>query len=291
MNKTERKIPPSLDGIRSEAELWERYPRLRPVARGSELLPLAALLGLIIVAWYALTLVAGVPKYILPSPHEIVVALANNLRLIASHLVVTLFEAVTGLAIAVVLGIAVSFVIVWSPWLGRAILPLLTFLQTTPKVAIAPLFLFWFGFGYLPKVVIAFLIAFFPIVIATSTGLASTQKELLELVRSLSTRMRHEFLRVRFPAALPYFFSGFKIAVTLSVIGALVGEFVGSDAGLGYLILVANSTLDAPMLFAVIVVTALMGYALFAAVQLLERLVMPWHASAKTTRPIFDERA
>ena len=286
-----RSIPESLHGIRSESELWSRYPRLRPAPASSELLPLLAMIAGLLALWYVLIGILGVPRYILPSPHDIVAAMANKGGLILGHLGVTLFESVTGLLLAVALGVACSFLIVWSPWLGRAILPLLTFLQTTPKVAIAPLFLFWFGFGYAPKIVIAFLIAFFPIVIATSAGLVAAQKELLELVRSLSTRISYEFLKVRFPASLPYFFSGLKIAVTLSVIGALVGEFVGADKGLGYLILVASSDLDAPLLFAVIVTTALMGYALFASVQAIERRVMPWYGSAKNARATFDERA
>lgn len=290
MNRRSRQLPATL-GFATERELLARYPGLGARPGTSRSAPSLLALLVIVVLWYAATEVFGVSAYILPAPHVVLGSLVDNFAMITRHLGVTIFEAMSGLALAVVLGFAVSFLIVWSPALGRAILPILAFIQTTPKVAVAPLLLLWLGFGYAPKIVIAFLISFFPVVIATVTGLNSAQKELLELVQSLTRSSSVVFWRVRVPSAMPFFFSGLKVAVTLSLIGALVGEYVGSDRGLGYLIMVANGDLNAPLLLAGVVVTALMGFTLFTAVQIIERAVMPWHASVKGKGPTLDERA
>ena len=270
-----------LDGIENEEQLLSHFPSLRRKVSGFSWLPLVAAISIILIGWYLATYLLSVPVYILPLPHVILLKVIESHQLILFHLWVTLLESIVGLLAAIAFGVSVACLIVWSSRLNQAILPILAFLQTVPKVAIAPLFIFWFGFGIFPKIVMAFLISFFPIVIATATGLNSAPKELLELIRSLTNRQSEIFRRVRLPTALPYFFSGLKVAVTLSVIGALVGEFVGADRGIGYVILVANSDLDAPLMFASITVLAAVGYLLFVSVELVEKRVIPWHASVK----------
>ena len=183
---------------------------------------------------------------------------------------------------SVVIGVPIAIAIVWSEPFGKAIMPILIFSQTMPKVAIAPLFILWFGFGLLPKIVIAFLISFFPVVISMATGLLAVETEMLELIRSMAASKRQVFLKARIPTALPFLFSGLKVSITLCVIGAIVGEFVGANQGLGYLVLWANGQTQTALLFSVLVVLAVIGYALYSIVLYLERLAIPWHTAVKT---------
>ena len=163
----------------------------------------------------------------------------------------------------------------------KFITPILLFFQTVPKIAIAPLFLVWFGFGPFPKVLVAFLISFFPIVIDTAIGLRSISPEMIDLARSMGATKLQIFMRFRMPTALPYFFGGLKVAATLAVVGAVVGEFVGADRGLGYLLLVSNSNLDTPLLFASIVALTALGLILFYIIEVLEHFLIPWHVSRR----------
>jgi NitT/TauT family transport system permease protein len=160
------------------------------------------------------------------------------------------------------------------------VLPLLVSSQAMPKVAVAPLFLVWFGFGLLPKVLIAFLIAFFPIVISTVVGLAAIEQEKIHLARSMGLGTVATFFKIRLPSALPSVFGGLKISITLAVVGAVVGEFVGGDAGLGYLLMVANGNIDTPLLFAGLIALTVQGVALYFLVELAERLAIPRQTAA-----------
>jgi NitT/TauT family transport system permease protein len=164
-------------------------------------------------------------------------------------------------------------------------MPLLLIAQLVPKVAIAPLLLIWFGYGLTPKVLIAFLVAFFPIVVNGASGLSAVQPELLDLANSLQASCWQTFWKVRMPTALPELFSGMKIAVTLAIIGAIIGEFVGGNSGLGYLIIVANQELDTALAFAAIVLLSLMGIVLYGLIELLERWLMPWHVPDNPMAP------
>jgi NitT/TauT family transport system permease protein len=158
-------------------------------------------------------------------------------------------------------------------------MPTLLFFQVVPKVAIAPLFLVWFGVGALPKVLVAFLISFFPIVIDAAVGLRSMSTEMRDLARSMGATRMQVFARFRLPTSLPYLFSGLKVAATLAVAGAVVGEFVGADKGLGYLLLVTNSNLETALMFAALFALTIIGLAFFYAVELLEALLIPWHVT------------
>ena len=173
-----------------------------------------------------------------------------------------------------------AVLIVYSPALKNALYPLIVLAQSVPKIAIAPVLLLVVGHGEFPKIIVAFLVAFFPVVVDTATGLAATPPELLDLSRSYRASAFKTFLKVRLPMALPFFFAGAKVAITLSVIGAVVGEFVGSDQGLGYVILSATSYWKTELAFSSMILLSVMAIVLFGAVSLVERLACPWLAPA-----------
>jgi NitT/TauT family transport system permease protein len=159
------------------------------------------------------------------------------------------------------------------------ITPIIALFNSLPKIALAPLFLLWFGFGIVPNIMIAVLIAFFPVVINTATGLNAVEEDLLDLVRYLDASKWQVFLKIRLPNSLPYVFSGFKISATLCVVGVIVGEFIASTQGLGYLIKSSQGTMDTPPMFASLILISILGLSFFGAISLLERLVMPWQDS------------
>jgi NitT/TauT family transport system permease protein len=196
---------------------------------------------------------------------------------------VTLYETVLGFLLAAVIGVILSVGIVYSRVLKSAIFPLIVALQIVPKVAIAPLLLIWAGYGISSKVLLALLIAFFPIVVNMVTGLAAVEEELLELCRILQANRWKEFIKVRLPNALPYLFSSLKVASTLAVIGAVIGEFVGGDAGLGYLIIISNTEMRTSMAFVSIVSLSVIGLVLYGLIALAEKLCMPWENQAYNT--------
>jgi NitT/TauT family transport system permease protein len=238
--------------------------------------PILTAIGLV-VAWQLLTVLLKVPDYLVPAPTGVVEALFQNLATLWEASLVTLSEILLGFVLSIVIGFPLAIAIFGSPAFGKAIYPILVSTQAIPKAAIAPLFIVWFGFGTLPKVLIAFLIAFFPIVIDTVVGLGSIEVEKLYLARSIGMGRLETFVKIRLPQALPSIFSGLKIAITLAVVGAVVGEFVGADAGLGYVLMKANGMLETPLLFAGLVCLTVIGVVLFAVVALVEQLVIPWH--------------
>jgi NitT/TauT family transport system permease protein len=173
--------------------------------------------------------------------------------------------------------VVLSVVMIHSRVMSEALYPLLVLSQVLPKVAVAPLLLLWLGYGMLPKVVIAFTIAFFPIVINGVSGLTNVDPEMLDLLRVLKASRWQVLVKIRIKNALPYFFDSLKIAITLAVIGAIVAEFLGGDTGLGYLIIVSNSTISTTMMFAALIVLSVLGMLLFALIMVVERLAIPWY--------------
>jgi NitT/TauT family transport system permease protein len=232
--------------------------------------------ALILVAWQAYTRLFGISRIVLPSPSDIILASIERYDLLIRETWPTFLESVYGFGLAVVIGIPLAVCVANSRMLNLTLYPILVATQSVPKVAIAPIILVWFGLGIESKLAIAFLVAFFPIVVDTATGLQSTPSGLLELARSLRASPVQVFAKVQFPAALPFIFSGAKVAVTLAVIGAVIGEFVGSVGGLGNLLLTANSQLDSALAWAALVWLSILGVVLFAAVALAQRLLMPW---------------
>ncbi len=246
-------------------------------ARMTAVLYPAGVLLAVLVLWEAGTRLFAVPMFLLPPPTAIAMSFVANASLLAFHAGVTLAEILLGFALSIVVGIPLALAIFLWPAFSRSILPLLVSSQAMPKVAVAPLFLVWFGFGLLPKVLIAFLIAFFPIVINTAVGLASIEPEKIYLARSMGFGASATFFKIRLPNALPAIFGGLKISITLAVVGAVVGEFVGGDAGLGYLLMVANGSMDTQLLFAGIFALTLLGVVLFLLVEVAERATVPQH--------------
>jgi NitT/TauT family transport system permease protein len=220
-----------------------------------------------------------VPSFLVPAPSDIGARLYEKRDLYLGHTWITLYETLAGFALAVVIGVIAAALIVVIPAVRDVVMPLLLIAQLVPKVAIAPILLIWFGYGLLPKILIAFLVAFFPIVVNVATGLAAVERELLDLGRSLEATRWQIFWKFRMPTALPELFSGMKIAITLAVIGAVIGEFVGGNRGLGYLILVANQDLDTPLAFAALLILSVAGILLYAMIEVVERLLIPWSAS------------
>ncbi|HUZ51884.1 MAG TPA: ABC transporter permease [Streptosporangiaceae bacterium] len=231
--------------------------------------------------WQAAVVVFHVPGYLLPAPTTVVTTLLDDRGELLSQSIPTLIETLGGFALSVPVGLGLAVLIVASRPIEKAIYPLLVTSQVVPKVAIAPLFLVWFGLGLLPKILITFLIAFFPIVIESAVGLRSVPVEMLDLARSMGSSRSQVFWRFRFPYALPSIFGGLKVGITLSVIGSIVGEFVGADRGLGYLLTVASGQLDTALVFAAIFVLVVMGVVLYGVIDFAERAVVKWHPSVR----------
>jgi NitT/TauT family transport system permease protein len=233
----------------------------------------------ILVAWQLVGL--QVPRYLLPTPVDALRELWARGPLLAQHGLVTLQEIALGFALGVVVSVPCGLAVAFSPAVERVVMPILVFTQLIPKIALAPLFIIWFGFGLFPKVFMTFLLSFFPIVIDAVVGFRSLDREVEYLTRSMGMSAWQAFVKVRVPHALPNIFAGLKVAITLATVGAIIGEFVGSDRGLGYLLLVAGGDLRTELLFATLIVLTGIGLALYYLMALLERLAIPWHVSRR----------
>jgi NitT/TauT family transport system permease protein len=231
---------------------------------------------LIIVFWHYYVLVLDISPVVLPSPATVFGAIWEWFPLLMSEGWVTMLECIYGFGLSVALGIPIAVVMTYSRIMNLMFYPLLVASQSIPKIAIAPILLVWFGTGIESKLAMAFFIAFFPMVVDTATGLRATPPELLELARSLRCSRLQTFFKIQLPSALPFIFSGAKIAVTLAVIGAVIGEFIGSTEGLGNLLLVANSQINMGLAWASLAVLSWLGMLLYGAVVITEKLVMPW---------------
>jgi len=255
--------------------------RRRTRARRERIAAFVYPIGVIVVLiaiWEMAAHLFALPPYLLPAPSAIVLSMKANSAVLIKESAATTMEIVLGFVLSVAIGVPLALAIyLWTPF-ARAVYPILVSSQAVPKVAVAPLFLVWFGFGLLPKVLIAFLIAFFPVVINTAMGLAALEREKIYLARSMGLGPIATFFKIQLPNALPSIFAGFKISITFAVVGAVVGEFVGGQGGLGYLLLIANGNMDTALLFAGIVALTLLGIVFFALIGLLERLVLPPHA-------------
>ncbi|MEJ0049881.1 MAG: ABC transporter permease [Methylovirgula sp.] len=228
----------------------------------------------LLLIWEALVATGIISSFLLPAPSQIFRSLADNFSLILSMSVATTAEFLLGFVMAVLVGLPLGALIVYSRPIRLTIYPLLVAFQSIPKPAIAPIMIVWLGTGLTSKAVIAFAIAFFPIVVDTAIGLRSAQEETVHLVRSMGGNAFDIFRYVRFPNALPAIFGGLKIASTLAVVGAIVGEFVSADKGLGYLVLVANGNLDTRLVFACVFMLTALGLAFYFAIEGLERAIL-----------------
>jgi NitT/TauT family transport system permease protein len=234
-----------------------------------------------VVVWEAAVRGLGIPERLLPPPSAVLAEAVAKAPLLWGHGLETLRAILLGFAISVLVGIALGVLLTSSWWLEAAVFPLLIFSQTVPKVAIAPLLMIWFGFGIRSKVLVTFLIAFFPVLIDTMLGLRATPPDMLLLARSTGAGPVTIFSKFRLPYALPYIFGGLRVAVVFAVTGTVVAEFVGAESGLVYLMLVAQGQHQTRLVFAIVAILSLLTIALFAAVELVERWTIPWYAAIR----------
>jgi ABC-type nitrate/sulfonate/bicarbonate transport system permease component len=231
------------------------------------------------VFWEAAVSIWHIPSYILPPPSRIILVIGERWNLLVTNSLVTLGEITAGFVVALIGGVALALAIHSSRIVERATLPLVIASQTIPVFAIAPLLILWFGYGMGSKVVMAAIIVFFPIVINTVDGLRAADPDTISLLKVLEATPRQIMLKVRIPQALPFVFSGLKIGVAVSVIGAVIGEWVGAREGLGYLMIHANAQLQVDLVFAAIFCLSVMGVTLYALIGLLERHVVHWRGA------------
>jgi NitT/TauT family transport system permease protein len=239
-------------------------------------LPSLGLFAVLLLAWQLAGPVFGIREYLLPGPVSVARAMLSRTIPWPSHLTITTLEIVGGFAVAGAAGVVLGVAVAWSPVAARALMPFLVFVNTLPKVAVAPLFLLWLGYGIVPNILIAALIGFFPVVINTAVGLTQVDEELLDLGRVFGAPTWKVFLKIRLPNALPYVLSALKITATAAVVGAVVGEFVASQAGLGMVIVNAQTNLNTPVAFAALVWISIVGLVLYGAVGLVARWWAPW---------------
>jgi len=222
------------------------------------------------------------PPYVLPAPSAIALRLAETAGFLWSHMLVTAAEIAAGFLLALVVGVLLAAAITFIPFVDRAIYPWLVVIQVIPKVALGPLLVIWLGFGFFPKVLISFLLAFFPIMIDTMIGMKSVERDAVFLLQSMGARNASIFWRLRFPNALPHLFGSLKVAITLATVGAIVGEFIGADRGLGYVLIFANGGMDTTLMFAALVWISVLALVFYALVAWAERACLRWHVSHRS---------
>ena len=223
----------------------------------------------------------GIPAYILPRPSEIVTRGWADIDRLLYYTYVTAVESLLGYLVAIAIAVPLGLAIAFSSFLRRTIYPFFVSLEMTPKIAFAPLFISWLGFGLLPKVIIVFLVCFFPVVLNAILAFGSLSEELVRFIRATGASPWRAFFKVRLPAALPQCFVGFKYAAINATVGATIAEFIGSDQGLGFYIQIVTGNMRPDLAFAGIFLLTLLGLALFGAVTLIERWVIPWHISQR----------
>jgi NitT/TauT family transport system permease protein len=234
---------------------------------------IAAVIGLV-VAWQALVMIFAVPSWLLPAPSVIWMEFIKQSHLLGRHILATASGALGGLVIGAGCGLILAILMVESRLLGRILMPLLVIDQSIPKMALAPIFVIWFGTGMMTRVVIAMVISFFPVVVNAVRGMTTVDRRLNDLMATISASRLDVLLKVQLPNSVPYIFSGLKVAVPLSIIGAVIAEFMQSDSGLGYVVLVAVGNVNTPMVFVAVLLMALLSLCLFAIISGFESLLL-----------------
>jgi len=237
------------------------------------LLKKAMPIALFCAIWEAACVVLKIPNYLIPSPHRVLEKIVESWPLLYAHSLTSVAEILLGFVLASVCALVCAIAMVHSKRIEAVLEPFLVVSQVIPKVALAPLFIIWFGHGVLPKIIIAMMIAFFPVLVNAVVGLRSVDAEIIELMDSIAANRRQLFWRVRLPNSLPYIFPALKVAALLSIVGAMVGEFVGSDRGLGYLMIIGDVNLDTDLLFAALVVVTAFGMVVYAIIEAFERRI------------------
>ena len=259
----------------SPIHLWPRRVLESQLAR-----PLILIVAIFIL-WDIVIRIFRIPPYLIPAPWDVAKMLVAEWPRLWRESLFTGYATLGGFGLSILVGIPIAMLIAYSRLVESYVYPLLVFSQSVPKIAIAPLFVVWFGFGIFPKVISAFLLGFFPVVVATVMGFKSMETDMNDLARSMRASRLQMFLKFSLPQALPSIFSGLKVSATLAVVGAVVGEFVGSNSGIGYVLQIANGNFDLPLMFAALFVLSMMGVILFAVVDLAEKMMIPWHQSRR----------
>jgi putative hydroxymethylpyrimidine transport system permease protein len=237
-----------------------------------------SLIGLTLIAlWEGLVFAFDIPQWKLPAPSDIGVELLHSKNLLIFHTWVTLQEIIIGFSVALSTGVFLAILISYYRAVGRLVYPIVIASQTIPIIVIAPLLLIWVGYGLTPKIIVVTLVAFFPIVVNTVDGLRSVDLEMINLMRTLGATRWQIFTKIQIPSSLPFLFSGMKVGATLSVIGAVIGEWVGSNAGLGYLTRMSVPLFLTSRSFAAVLILSVLGVGIFLLASLLERALLPWH--------------
>lgn len=243
--------------------------------------PPLALLAAAVGVWELVVRAAHVPDYLFPAPSAVASSLADDAGLLGQATLVTLREVVLGFLLAVAVAVVIAVVLHFSAALRRALLPILVLSQTVPTVLLAPILVILLGYGIQPKLVVVAVVCFFPIVVNTVDGLRSADQELVRMMRTLHGGRLAIFRRVELPGALPAIFSGARVAATYAAVGAVFGEWAGSSAGLGFVILQAQPALETARIFAAVLVLSALALALYALVTFAERLLVPWQQEAR----------
>ncbi|MGA1317312.1 MAG: ABC transporter permease [Rubrivivax sp.] len=238
-----------------------------------------AVFALLFLTWEFGVRLLGIKEYLLPPPTKVWAEFLKRSDIVLDSAWVTTTEIVAGYLLAVVVSVPLALSIAYSRFMENAVYPVIVFLQIIPKIAIAPLFIIWFGFGFTPKLLLVFLLSFFPIVVSSIVGFKSVDPDVMDFARTTGAGGWRLFMKIRLPQALPHIFTGLKVGAALSATAAVVAEFVASDKGLGYLLLQYNGQMETPMVFAIIVLLSLIGLAVYYAVEIIERLTIPWHVS------------
>jgi len=236
----------------------------------------------IILLWQILVPALKVPKWILPAPVEIFYSFFPLGNTIFKNAIITATIILGGFGAAIILGIPLALAISSSKFFNQTIYPLIVFSQLIPKIALGPLFVIWMGFDFKPRLLLTFLICFFPIVVNSILGFNSISQEVRYLSLSMGSRPLDSLVKIKIPSALPYIFSGLKLSAIQATIGAIVAEFVGASDGLGYLLLVAKGDLNTEFFFAVLLVLIAVGLIFYYIVEIAEKIAIPWHVSKRS---------
>lgn len=237
---------------------------------------------ILFLIWEAAVHLFDVKSYLLPAPSLIWEEFSGRWRYVLDNTWVTTSEIVVGYLLAIAVSVPLAVFVAYFPTMERTIYPIIVFLQIVPKIAIAPLFIIWFGFGFTPKILLVFLLSFFPIVVSSIAGFKSIDDETMELAKSTGASSWMIFRKIRLPHAMPAIFTGLKVAAALSSTAAVVAEFVASDKGLGYLLLRYNGDIETPMVFATIMVLSIVGLIVYYVVEYIEKISIPWHVSQRS---------
>lgn len=235
-----------------------------------------------LILWELYVQIFNVPKFVLPAPSAIIASLWKWAPVIAIHAWQTLFTTLLGFFFAVLGGLLMGVAVGWSRLLYRALYPVLIAFNSVPKVAIVPILVIWFGIGTVPAVITAFMLSFFPIVVNVAAGLATVEPELEDVLRSLGASRKDVLIKVGLPRSAPYFFASLKVAITLALVGSVISETIAANAGIGYLMLNASSRFDVPLVFAGLVVVAVMGVLIYEVFAWIERRTTGWATRGQT---------